>query len=375
MKMNKFSLSVASIMLIGSLFSCGNKQQATNKDQAPPTFKVTTIVGKNITDFKKYPTTIEGIVNSDVRAKVSGYVQKVLVDEGEKVTKGQPLFQLETQTLSQDAEAAKAAVNVAQVEVDKLIPLVKKGIISAVQLQTAKANLSQKRANYSSITASIGYAMVKSQVDGYVGAINFREGSLISPNDTQPLTTISDIQKVYAFFTMNESNYIDFLQNAEGTSLHEKIDNFPPVSLVMANGKTFDQEGKIETSSGQINRNTGTVSFRAVFNNPNQILTNGNSGQIKIPTFYENAIVIPQEATYEQQGKIMVFKLKKDNTITSSVIQIKASLHNSYVVESGITKGDKIVANGVGKLHDNMRVTPNEVALDSILKPIQVLFK
>ena len=373
--MKKISLSVASVMLIGMLFSCGKSQQATQTNQTPPTFKVTAITGKDVTDFRSYPATIEGVVNSDVRAKVSGYVQKVLVDEGQKVTKGQPLFQLETQTLSQDAEAAKAAVDVAKVEVEKLIPLVEKGIISAVQLQTAKANLSQKRANYSSISASIGYAMVKSQVDGYVGAINFREGSLISSNDSQPLTTISDIQQVYAFFTMNESNYIDFLQNAEGSSIQEKIDNFPPVSLVMANGKTFDQQGKIQTSSGQINRNTGTVSFRAVFNNPNQILTNGNSGQIKIPTFYENAIVIPQEATYEQQGKVMVYKLKKDNSISSSVIQIKTTLHNVYVVSAGIEKGDKIVANGVGKLHDNMQITPNEVSLDSILKPIQVLFK
>ena len=373
--MNKISLSVASVMLIGTLFSCGKSQQATQKNQTPPTFKVTTITGKDVTDFRNYPATIEGVVNSDVRAKVSGYVQKVLVDEGQKVTKGQPLFQLETQTLSQDAQAAKAAVDVAKVEVEKLIPLVEKGIISSVQLQTAKANLSQKRANYSSITASIGYAMVKSQVDGYVGAINFREGSLISSNDSQPLTTISDIQQVYAFFTMNESNYIDFLQNAEGNSIQEKIENFPPVSLVMANGKIFDQKGKIETSSGQINRSTGTVSFRAVFNNPNQILTNGNSGQIKIPTFYENAIVIPQEATYEQQGKVMVYKLKKDNSITSSVIQIKTTLHNVYVVASGIEKGDKIVANGVGKLHDNMQITPSEVSLDSLLKPIQVLFK
>lgn len=358
------------------LLSCGNKQDNQQATQRPPaTFTVAQIKEKTVTVHQEYPTNIEGIVNSDVRPKVSGYVQKVLVDEGQKVKTGQILFKLETQSLSQDANAAKARINVAKVEVDKLIPLVEKNIISPVQLETAKANLTQAKANYNSIVANIDYATVKSPIDGYVGTINFREGSLVSSTNDMPLTTVTDIKQVYAFFSMNEANYLDFLQKTAGKNIDEKIANFPRVSLILANGESYSETGKIQTSSGQINQNTGTVNFRAIFNNPNRLLTNGNSGKIKIPTIYENAVVIPQEATYEQQGNVMAFKVGENNTVTSLIIKIKASIDNLYVVESGVKVGDKIVVTGVGKLKSDMSITPQEVPYDSIVRPIKILFK
>ncbi|WP_111308954.1 efflux RND transporter periplasmic adaptor subunit [Confluentibacter sediminis] len=358
------------------LSSCGNKDanQPAGQTQAAA-FPVSQLESKTVTGSQEYPTNIEGIINSDVRAKATGYVQKVYVDEGQKVHKGQILFKLETQSLSQDAGAAKARINVAQVEVDKLIPLVEKNIISPVQLETAKANLAQAKANYSSISANIDYATVKSPVNGYVGAINFREGSLVSPNDATPLTTVSDIQQVYAFFNLNEADYLNFLQNTKGKNLDEKIKNFPEVSLLLANGNTYPEKGKIQTSTGQINRSTGTVSFRALFNNPNQLLTNGNSGRIKIPVVYEDAIVIPQAATLDQQGHIVIFKVGENNTITSALITIKGRVDNLYVVESGVKAGDKIVVTGIGKLRNDMPITPQNVPFDSIIKPISPLFK
>lgn len=357
------------------LSSCGNKQDNQQVQGPPATFPVAQIAYKTITGYQEYPTNIEGIVNSHVRAKISGYIQKVFVDEGQKVTKGQALFKLETRSLSQDAGAARALINVAQVEVDKLIPLVEKNIISPVQLETAKANLAQAKANYSSIVANIDYATVKSSVDGYVGSINFREGSLVSPSDATPLTIVSDIKQVYAFFSLNEADYLGFLQNTKGKNLNEKIDNFPEVSLILVNGNTYSEKGKIETSTGQINQNTGTVNFRAIFNNPNELLTNGNSGKINIPTVYENAIVIPQEATYEQQGNIMVFTVGENNKVSSLIIKVKVSIDNLYVVESGIKEGDKIVTTGVEKLRNDMLITPQEIPLDSIMKPIKTAFK
>ena len=374
-KVNLKSIIIPSLLLF-LLASCGNKEgsQQVAQTQAAP-FPVSQLESKTVTGSQEYPTNIEGVINSDVRAKATGYIQKVYVDEGQKVQKGQILFKLETQSLSQDAGAAKARINVAQVEVDKLIPLVEKNIISPVQLETAKANLAQAKANYSSISANIDYATVKSPVNGYVGAINFREGSLVSPNDATPLTTVSDIQKVYAFFNLNESDYLNFLQNTKGKNLDEKINNFPEVSLILANGNTYPEKGKIETSSGQINTNTGTVSFRAVFDNPNQLLTNGNSGKIQIPVVYENAIVIPQAATLDQQGHIVLFKVGENNIITSTLVDIKGRVDNLYVVESGVKAGDKIVVNGIGKLRNDMPITPQNVPFDSIIKPISPLFK
>jgi len=376
MKKSNFYAIISMILITLTVASCSDAKQSSPQGQNQiPTFEVATLSQKTIIGNKTYPTNIEGIVNSDVRAKVTGYIQKVLVDEGQHVKKGQPLFKLETQSLTQDAEAAKAAINVAQVEVDKLVPLVEKGIVSNVQLETQKAKLLQAKSNYNSIIANIDYATVKSQIDGFVGAIPYREGSLVSPNNDTPLTTVSDITKVFAYFSMNEKEYLDFLQSTEGKTLQDKLNNFPKVSLILANGAVYPEQGKIETSTGQINRKTGTVSIRAVFNNPNQLLTNGNSGKIRIPTTYENAMVVPQEATYEQQGQVMVFKLGEDNTISTSTIKIKASVDNLYVVESGISLGDKIVASGVGKLKSDMTITPQEVPFDSIIKPIKTVFK
>jgi membrane fusion protein (multidrug efflux system) len=375
-KVNLKSILIPSLALL-ILSSCGNKEgnQQQTADMPPAAFPVAQLESKTVIGYQEYPTNIQGIVNSDVRAKASGYIQKVYVDEGQKVQKGQVLFRLETQSLSQDAGAAQARINVAQVEVDKLIPLVEKNIISPVQLETAKANLAQAKANYSSIAANIDYATVKSPVNGYVGAINFREGSLVSPNDATPLTTVSDIQQVYAFFNLNEANYLNFLQNTKGNNLDEKIKNFPEVSLLLANGDMYPIKGKIQTSAGQINRSTGTVSFRAIFDNPNQLLTNGNSGKIQIPVIYENAVVVPQESTMEQQGHTIIFKVGDNNTVASSLITIKGKVDNMFVVESGVNVGDKIVVTGIGKLRNDMPIAPQNVAFDSIIKPINTLFK
>src|SRR5690606_17460846 len=217
------------------------KDQGPRAPQAMP-FPVITVPAETVTAYTTYPTSLEGIINSEVRAKTSGYITKVFVDEGQKVKKGQTLFTLETQSLSQDAAAAKANVNAAQVEVDKLKPLVEKNIISKVQLETAKAKLAQAHSGYNSIAANIGYATIKSPVDGFVGAIPFREGALISPTSQIPLTTVADIDKIYAFFSLNEKDYLDFIEKNEGKTLEDKIKNLPKVRLILANGSLYDQE-------------------------------------------------------------------------------------------------------------------------------------
>ncbi len=356
--------------------SCGNdsKNQAQTAPPAPM-LPVVSIPTKTVTAYTTYPASIEGIINSQVIAKISGYITDVLVDEGEKVRKGQTLFKLETQTLNQDAAAAKANVNAAQVEVDKLKPLVEKNIISNVQLETAKAKLQQAKSGYNSIAANIDYGNIKSPVDGYVGSINFRKGALVSPSGQTPLTTVADISKVYAYFSMNEKEYLDFIQNAEGETIEEKIKKMPKVKLLLANGSLYDEEGTIETINSQVNENTGSISFRAVFDNPSRILTNGNSGKIQVPKVYTDAIVVPQESTYEQQGSIYVYKVAKDSTAVSTRIGVKAEVDNFYVVDSGIEKGDVIVAKGAAKLRGDSKIKPQEMPFDSIAKPIEKVFR
>ncbi|MDR5591265.1 efflux RND transporter periplasmic adaptor subunit [Christiangramia sp. SM2212] len=376
--MKKAIKYIAVLAIAVSSTSCGGDQnsqaQAAPANQVLP-FPVTEVPTRTVTGFTTYPVSIEGVVNSEVRAKVTGYITDVLVDEGEKVKKGQTLFKLETQSLNQDAAAAKANVNAAQVEVDKLKPLVEKNIISEVQLETAKAKLEQARSNYNSIAANISYGNIKSPVDGYVGSIRLREGALVSPNSQEPLTTVSDISRVYAYFSMNEVEYLDFLQNYEGSNIEEKLGNMPKVQLKLANGSTYNEEGSIETINSQVNENTGSISFRAVFNNPSRLLTNGNSGKILIPKTYENAVVVPQASTYEQQGNILVYKLGAENKVNSSIIEVIANIDNMYVVKSGVEEGDSIVAKGLSKLRPDTEIKPQPTPFDSVAKPIEKVFR
>lgn len=352
----------------------GNSEQGQRRQQAM-SYPVITVPTKTVTAYVSYPVSLEGIINSEVRAKASGFITDVLVDAGEKVKKGQTLFRLETQSLSQDAAAAQANVNAAQVEVDKLIPLVEKNIISNVQLATAKAKLAQAQSSYNSIEANIGYATIKSPVDGYVGAIHFREGALISPTSQTPLTTVADIDKIYGFFSMNEKAYLDFIQNTEGETMTEKIAHLPKVRLRLANGKLYDQEGTIETINPQVDVSTGTVSFRAIFDNPAHILSSGYSGRIEIPTEYTDVTVVPTMSTFERQGVTYVYKVQGDTMAVSTSIDIADRVDNMIVVRDGVKQGDKIVAKGVGKLRDHTPIVPQPAEFDSIAKGLDKVFK
>lgn len=357
-----------------TIASCQKNQQQANSMNEPVSLPVVEVEEKTLTGYTSYPASLEGAVTSAVRAKVAGYITEVLVDAGQKVRKGQTLFRLETQTLSQDAEAAEANVNAALVEVDRLKPLVERGIISEVQLKTAEARLAQAQAAYKGVVASIEYASIKSPIDGYAGSINFREGALISPGDPKPLTTVSDVDKMYAFFAMNERDYLDFIQKTEGENLSDKVANFPPVQLRLVNDSIYKQDGKIETVSGQVDPATGTVKFRATFSNPNRLLSSGNSGNILVPRTFENTPVVPESSTFERQGTLYVYKVIGDSLAVSTAIEPLDRISGMVIVGSGLEAGQKIVAEGVAKLRDNTPIRPQHIDIDMIAER-NVVFK
>lgn len=370
------------LMTLLSLSSCGNKKGQAGQAMAMGQNRVTPVVAVQIptdtvTTFQSFPTSIEGVINSAARPKISGYITQVYVDEGEKVHKGQLMFRLETSSLSQQAKAAKANINVAQVKVDQLKPLVKKEIVSQNQLATAKAQLAQAKSNYQSIVANINYGTVRSPVNGYVGAINFRKGNLVSPSSQIPLTTVSDISEVYAYFSMNERDYLNFIAKAQGKTRNQKIANLPPVTLVLANGAVYGQKGTIQTINSQIDPQTGTITFRAIFDNPKGILTNGSTGTIRVPKTFNNVLVVPQKSTFEQQGRTFVMKVHKTDsttTVSPTPIEVIGEKGNLYLVGSGLKKGETIVAEGVSTLRPGTPVKPMVQPFDSIAKPVPVKF-
>jgi len=362
---------ISAILLSVAFFSCNNKETANQAPSVMP-YKVVEIVKSNTTLLAEYPATLEGITDIDIRPKVDGYIEKIYVDEGQEVKKGQLLFKLETQTATQDAGAAKARVDVAQVEVNRLIPLVERKIISDVQLETAKANLASAKSTYQSIVARINYATIKSPVNGIVGTLPFRLGSYVSSQTTQPLTRISDISTVYAYFSVNEKQQLDIMMNTEGKTFQEKINKMPSVNLILSNGTQYEQVGKIETFSGQANTQTGSFNVRASFPNSNKLLRSGGSGTIQIPTDLKDVILIPQNATLELQDKRIALVADKDNKVKAVPIEVRAvSGGQLFVVDKGLNEKDKVLIEGVGIVTEGTPIKPEVVDYNTIINPIK----
>lgn len=390
-----FITGIAAVILA----SCGGNQAP--KEQGPRLYPAVTVPVKNVTGYSTIPASIQGRINNDVRAKISGYINQVLVDEGQPVSRGQVMFRLETNILTQNASAAqsgvsaasatvnaaRAAVNAAQVEVDKLVPLVEKNIISDVQLQTAKAHLTtaqaqlrqaqanhaQAQANYKGVAANIDYSVIRSPINGVVGKLPLRAGSLVGPTDPTPITTVSDVSEVYAYFSMNEKDYLNFLKNTPGVTVSEKLNNLPLVELELANGEVYSEKGRIRAATGQIDPSTGTILFRASFPNQRKLLANGNSGTIKIPKNYDDVLVVPEAATFEQQGMVYVYKVSRD-TVTSVAVGVLDRIDNMALIGGGISKGDTIVASGIGGLRSGTVIKPRLVDFDSTVKAIKAIF-
>ncbi|MCH8534568.1 MAG: efflux RND transporter periplasmic adaptor subunit [Flavobacteriaceae bacterium] len=350
------------------------EEQKEKKEKEIQEFPVLTLERSDVTTYKSYPARVEGIISSEIRAKVPGYITDVLVDEGQKVSKGQTLFKLETQSLDGEAAAAKARMESAAYEVEKLQPLVEKEIVSEIELRTAKANYQDAKSNFNSIQANIDYANIRSSVDGYVGRISYRNGALVSPGDAMPLTRVAKIEEVFVYFSMNEKDFLDFVDEADGEVIEDKISNFPPVDFMLSNGIKYAEQGKIEAISGDVNQITGTITFRAKFPNPNRIIRDGASGSVLLPTTYENKLLIPTVSTFERQNKRFVFLVEKDSLIEKP-IQIKDRNEQIYVLENGLEEGDQIMARGLNRVKEGDQIKVKKVTLDDVIEEYEQVFK
>ncbi len=351
-------ISITSFIIALTLLSCGKKEEQQMAPQGPAPFPVETVMKQDATIYQEYTANLEGQQNVEIRPKVNGFIQKIYVDEGQMVKKGQLLFKLETQTLNQDASASKAMVQAAQVEVDRLKPLVDRNIISNVQLETAKAKLAQAKSAYGSIAANIGFGTITSPVNGVVGSLPYREGSLVSATNEMPLTTVSDSKVMRAYFTLNETQLLSFNKTFKGASTVEKLKNVPDVSLLLIDGSEYNQKGKIVTINGLVNPQTGTTEFRAEFKNPEGLLRSGSTGTIRLPIEQKGVIVVPQNAVFEVQGKQLIYVVGEGNKVKSKIITTNGTSGMNFIVTDGLVAGDMVVIEGASKLKDDMAIVP-----------------
>ena len=366
--------------LFALLAGCGGtSRDAGMQPQALP-LPVMKIKSSSTVVTKQYSALLEGVVTVEVRPQVDGTLQEIAVDEGEFVKSGQLLFGIDDRVYREELKsavaaqhAAKAALEVAWIEVERLRPLVKNKVVSEIQLKqamanhrSAKANLEQAEAAVQRARINLDYTRIKAHVDGYIGDIPFRIGSLVSKNQAEQLTTLTDVHEMRAYFSMSEIDFARFKQQFPGSSIEEKLASVPPVTLLLADGSRYPFEGRLDAVSGQFDRSTASVMFRATFPNAEGILRSGNTGKVIIAYRYDNVVQVPQASTADLQDKIFVFKVSEDNTVSRTPITVVGKSNSNYIVSGGLEDGDMIVVSGFSRLPDGTMIDPQPLEKEAI---------
>lgn len=340
--------------------SCGQAPTA----MGPAEYAVMTIATTDREIPINYSATIRGRQDIAIYPQVSGTIFELCVNEGQTVSKGQPLFIIDQvpykaalQTAEANVAAAKAGVATAQLTYDSKKELYAKNVVSQYDLLTAentlltaKAQLAQAEAQRVNAANNLSYTVVKAPANGVVGTLPYRVGALVSASIPQPLTTVSDNSDVYVYFSMTENQLLNLTR--QYGSIANTLKNMPDVQLVLNDGSVYDRTGRIESISGVIDTSTGSVQLRAVFPNADGLLHSGGAGSVIVPNIHKDCVVVPQVATFELQNKVYVYKVE-DGKATSSMIDVeKINNGREYIVKSGLTPGDVIVAEGVGLLRE-----------------------
>jgi len=370
--MNKIGMKKKTMFIVAAMaalvVSCGQKGGMNLGDNEYP---VETVAAKGSTTQTTYPATIKGIQDVEIRPKVSGFITKVNVKEGQSVGAGQVLFVIDNATYQAAVRQAQAAVNTAQAQLNtaKLSyenskQLFENKVIGDFQLQSAQntyqsaqAALSQAQASLASARETLSYCYVKSPSAGVIGELPYKVGALVSASSQEPLTTVSNISTMEVYFSMTEKDILDMTKTSG--SANAAIASLPAVKLQLADGTIYNHPGKVTKMSGVIDATTGSVQMIARFVNPERLLKSGGSGSIVIPRENNHSVVIPQNATTEVQNKIFVYTVGKDNKVKYTEIKVDPKNDGkNYVVTEGLNVGDRYVTNGITKLSDGMEITP-----------------
>ncbi len=366
-KSNLFILLFAAALTVAS---CGSKQSG-KPNFGDDEYAVRTVSGQNTELQTTYPATVKGVQDVEIRPKVSGFITKLCVHEGQTVKRGQLLFVIDNVTYEAAVRQAKAAVNSAKAQLNtaKLTytnneKLFKNNVIGTYELQSAKnalesayAAVAQAEANYTSAKQNLDFCYVTSPADGVIGDLPYRVGALVSASSQEALTTVSNIGSMQVYFSMTEKDLLEMTKGVGG--IHAAIKDYPAVKLQLADGTIYAHEGHVATVSGVIDPTTGTVSMRADFPNPEHLLKSGGSGSIVVPHVSNSAIIIPQDAVSQVQDKYFVYVVGNDNKVKYTAVTVNPNNDGkNYIIDSGLNVGDRIVVNGISSLTDGQEIKP-----------------
>lgn len=345
------------------LFSTSCHHESEETEEQETTFIVTSPLKKDTLITKEYVCQIRSIQHIELRALERGYLQKVFVDEGQFVKEGQLLFQITPLIYQAEKQKSQAEVNFVEIEYLNTKALADSNIVSKNELALAKAKLDKAKAELALAQVHLGFTEIRAPFDGIIDRFQARLGSLLEEGEL--LTTLSDNRKMWVYFNVPESEYLDY-------SAKVKSDSLLKVKLQMANNQPFEYPGIVETIEADFNNETGNIAFRATFPNPKRLLRHGETGNIEMNVPLKSAIIIPQKATYEILEKRYVFVVDKDNVVHSREITIASELPDLYVIKEGLSETDKILLEGIRKVKDNDKITFTYEAPETVLPKLKV---
>ncbi|WP_317195147.1 efflux RND transporter periplasmic adaptor subunit [Algoriphagus oliviformis] len=379
---NAFFHPIAVIILaMGASSACS---EAKKRDKASEAINVPVLElqPQSVEVPQTYIADIQAVQFVEVRSKVSGFVDRIFVDEGEYVKKGQNLFQLSSAEYSELVNSAranlmraKAELTAAKVEMERLQILVDKKIISASELELAKSKkavadsrIAEAESMLSAAQTGLSYTTVKAPFDGIVDRIPHKLGSLVTENDL--LTSITDISSVFAYYKVNESEYLNFMRTKiEGgseDSLNEQL------TLILSDGQEYPEKGKLETTEGDIESGTGSIGFRVRFPNPDNLIKHGASGRIEMLSKLDNVFLIPQKSTFEIQDFTYVYVVDRENKVKVRSFK-PLQRYDTFYIADGFEPGDRIVLEGIQLVKDGSLVVPEAVAATSVYDDLLTL--
>ena len=321
-------------------------------------FLVTSPLRKDTTITKEYVSQIHAISHIELRALEKGYLQKIFVDEGQFVKKGQHMFQIMPMLYEAEQQKAQAEASFAEIEYRNTKALSDSNIVSKNELALAKAKWDKAKAELSLAQVHLSFTDIRAPFDGIMDHFQVRLGSLVGEGDL--LTTLSDNSKMWVYFNVPEAEYLDYKTRSAKEGLLK-------VGLLMANNKLFEYPGFVETIEADFNNQTGNIAFRATFPNPKKLLRHGETGSVQVVVPVKNALIIPQKATFEVLEKKYVYIVDKNNVIRSREITIAAELPNIFVVKTGLDKSDKILLEGLRQVRENEKIKSKFVQPDVVL--------
>ncbi len=333
--------------LIATLVVGGCHQAETEKPEAAPILEATTPFREDTAVIKEYVCQIHAIRHIEVRGLERGYLQNIFVDEGQMVNKGQPMFKIMPNIYQAELLKAQAEASTINIEYLNTKALADKNIVSANELALAKAKLDRANAEVKLMETHLGFTDISAPFDGIMDHFDVRIGSLIEEGTL--LTTLSDISKLWVYFNVPESEYLDYKAHKHDNA---RVD----VQLRMANGQIFDQTGFIETIEADFDNTAGNIEFRALFSNPDKLLRHGETGTILMSKPYKNALLIPQKATFEIMDKTYVYVINQEGKLEQRLITIDAEVPHLFILKEGLKEDDKVLLEGLRKVHPGEEV-------------------